>query len=162
MDARQILGPDGLIAKKFPGFESRPQQLDMANAVADALARKRQLLVEAGTGVGKSFAYLVPAIQAVSARKDFKIVISTHTISLQEQLIRKDIPFLQSVMPGDFRAVLVKGRGNYISLRRLRVAQAKASTLLDTPGAHRPANSDWPVVADHNRRQQVRSSRAAV
>ena len=135
MDARKILGPDGLIAKKFPGFESRPQQLDMADAVADALGRKRQLLVEAGTGVGKSFAYLVPAIQAVSARKDFKVVISTHTISLQEQLIRKDLPFLQSVLPGDYRPVLVKGRGNYMSIRRLRAAQTKASTLLDTPGA---------------------------
>src|SRR5260221_13368626 len=110
MDARKILGPDGLIARKFPNFESRPQQLDMAEAVADALDRKRQLLVEAGTGVGKSFAYLVPAIQAVSARKDFKVVISTHTISLQEQLIRKDLPFLQSVLPGDYRPVLVKGR----------------------------------------------------
>ncbi len=100
MDARKVLGPDGLIAKTFAGFESRPQQLDMADAVADALDKKRQLLVEAGTGVGKSFAYLVPAIRAVSARKDYKVVISTHTISLQEQLIRKDIPFLQSVLPG--------------------------------------------------------------
>ena len=135
MDTRAILGPDGLIARKFPGFESRPQQLDMAEAVAGAIARKKKLLVEAGTGVGKSFAYLVPAIQAVTARKDFKVVISTHTIGLQEQLIRKDIPFLQSVMPGDFRPVLVKGRGNYISLRRLRVAQAKASSLLETSGA---------------------------
>jgi len=135
MDARKVLGPDGLIAKKFAGFESRPQQLDMADAVADALDRKRQLLVEAGTGVGKSFAYLVPAIQAASARKDFKVVISTHTISLQEQLIRKDLPFLQSVLPGDYRPVLVKGRGNYLSLRRLRAAQTKASSLLDTPGA---------------------------
>jgi ATP-dependent DNA helicase DinG len=135
MDARKILGPDGLIAKKFPGFESRPQQLDMADAVAEALARRRQLLVEAGTGVGKSFAYLVPAIQAVSARKDFRIVISTHTIGLQEQLVRKDLPFLQSVLPGDYRPVLVKGRGNYLSVRRLRAAQAKAGSLLDTPGA---------------------------
>ncbi len=100
MDARKVLGPDGLIAKKFAGFESRPQQLDMADAVADALDKKHQLLVEAGTGVGKSFAYLVPAIRAVSARKDYKVVISTHTISLQEQLIRKDLPFLQSVLPG--------------------------------------------------------------
>jgi ATP-dependent DNA helicase DinG len=135
MDARKILGPEGLIARKFPGFESRPQQLDMAGAVADALERKRKLLVEAGTGVGKSFAYLVPAIQAVAARKDYKVVISTHTISLQEQLIRKDLPFLQSVLPGDYRPVLVKGRGNYLSLRRLRAAQVKASSLLDTPGA---------------------------
>jgi len=135
MDARKVLGPDGLVAKKLPAFEARPQQLDMADAVANAIARKRQLLVEAGTGVGKSFAYLVPAIQAAAAKKDFKVVISTHTISLQEQLIRKDIPFLQSIMPGDFRPVLVKGRGNYLSLRRLRAAQMKASSLLDTSAA---------------------------
>ena len=99
MDVHAALASNGLVATKFAGFESRPQQLDMADAVADAISRKRKLLVEAGTGVGKSFAYLVPAIQAVIARKDFKVVISTHTISLQEQLIRKDIPFLQSVMP---------------------------------------------------------------
>jgi ATP-dependent DNA helicase DinG len=135
MDSRTILGPDGLVAKKFPGFEARPQQLDMAEAVADAIDRKRKLLVEAGTGVGKSFAYLVPAVLAAAAKKDCRVVISTHTISLQEQLIRKDIPFLQSVMPQDFRAVLVKGRGNYLSLRRLRAAQQKANTLLDTHGA---------------------------
>jgi ATP-dependent DNA helicase DinG len=135
MDARKILGPDGLISRKFPGFESRPQQLDMADAVAAALFQRRKLLVEAGTGVGKSFAYLVPAIQMVTAEKNTRVVISTHTISLQEQLIRKDLPFLQSVLPGDYRPVLVKGRGNYLSIRRLRTAQSKASSLLDTPGA---------------------------
>ena len=134
MDTHAILGPGGLVAGKWPGFESRPQQRAMAEAVAAAIDRKRKLLVEAGTGVGKSFAYLVPAILA-AAKKDTKVVISTHTISLQEQLIRKDIPFLQSVMPQDFRPVLVKGRGNYLSLRRLRTAQQKANTLLETPGA---------------------------
>jgi ATP-dependent DNA helicase DinG len=133
MDTRTILGPDGLIARKLPTFESRPQQLAMAEAVAEAIDGKQKLLVEAGTGVGKSFAYLVPAILA-AAKKDCKVVISTHTISLQEQLIRKDIPFLQSVMPQEFRPVLVKGRGNYLSLRRLRTAQQRANTLLDTPG----------------------------
>jgi ATP-dependent DNA helicase DinG len=134
MDVQKILGPDGLIATRLPGFESRPQQLDMAAAVAEAIGRKQKLLVEAGTGVGKSFAYLVPAILA-TAGKDCKVVVSTHTISLQEQLIRKDIPFLQSVMPQEFRAVLVKGRGNYLSLRRLRSAQQKANSLIETPSA---------------------------
>jgi ATP-dependent DNA helicase DinG len=134
MDTTAILGPGGLVAGKWPGFESRPQQLAMAEAVADAVDRKRKLIVEAGTGVGKSFAYLVPAILA-AAKKDAKVVVSTHTISLQEQLIRKDIPFLQSVLPQDFRPVLVKGRGNYLSLRRLRAAQQKANSLLETPGA---------------------------
>jgi len=130
-----VLGRDGLIAQKLPGYEARPQQLDMAEAVGAALAQRKPLLVEAGTGVGKSFAYLVPAIQAVAADKDLRVVVSTHTIALQEQLVRKDIPFLQSVMPDEFRPVLVKGRGNYMSLRRLRSAQAKLATLFADPQA---------------------------
>src|SRR5207244_3178353 len=106
------------------------------------------LVVEAGTGVGKSFAYLVPAILAATAdqvqeandaaaggkgannddeeaggkKKRTRVVISTHTISLQEQIVGRDIPFLNSVLPIEFSAVLVKGRGNYISLRRLKGA----------------------------------------
>jgi ATP-dependent DNA helicase DinG len=131
MGTDKILGPNGLIARKLPGFESRPQQIEMATAVASAIQGRRKLLVEAGTGIGKSFAYLVPAILA-AAEKDRKVVISTHTIGLQEQLVRKDIPFLQSVMPQEFRPVLVKGRGNYVSLRRLRTAQQRGHSLLDT------------------------------
>src|SRR5579864_7470995 len=130
MPPEDILGPGGLIAAKMPDFESRPQQVEMARAVADDIAERRHLMVEAGTGVGKSFAYLVPAIQAVTQERHCRVIISTHTINLQEQLLREDIPFLQSVMPDQFRAVLVKGRGNYISLRRLRVAQQRAGGLL--------------------------------
>lgn len=136
MDIPTILGKDGLIASRLPGFESRPQQMEMAKAVSHAIKHQGNLLVEAGTGVGKSFAYLVPAILAASGKKDFKIVVSTHTINLQEQLVRKDIPFLQSALPCDFRPVMVKGRGNYLSIRRLRQAQARASTLLETASAH--------------------------
>src|SRR4051794_36875771 len=132
MSPRSILGIDGTIAQRLPSYEARPQQLDMAEAVAAAIRAPTHLMAEAGTGVGKSFAYLVPAIQAACASKDpdFRVVISTHTISLQEQLIRKDIPFLQSVMPEKFAAVLVKGRGNYLSKRRLRVAQQRGGFLL--------------------------------
>ena len=130
-----ILGDGGTIAQKLNHFAPREQQLAMAEAVGVALKRNQKLLVEAGTGVGKSFAYLVPAILALAERKDMRIVISTHTIGLQEQLIHKDIPFLQSVMPQEFRPVLVKGRGNYISLRRMRVAQQRAGTLFSDPGA---------------------------
>src|SRR5512133_3366110 len=108
MSVASVLGPRGSIARMWPVFEVRRGQLDMAEAVADAVASPHHLMVEAGTGVGKSFAYLVPAIQAALADKDCRVVISTHTISLQEQLLRKDIPFLQSVMPDEFRAVLVK------------------------------------------------------
>ncbi len=130
-DPKLILGPEGSIARRLGGYESRPQQMRMAEAVATAIEQSHHLMVEAGTGVGKSFAYLVPAIVA-AAEQGKKVVISTHTISLQEQLLNKDIPFLRSVMPHEFSAVLVKGRGNFISLRRLKGAYERAgATLID-------------------------------
>jgi ATP-dependent DNA helicase DinG len=135
MSIDAILGPGGVIARRLTDYEPRPQQLEMAHAVADAITARRPLMVEAGTGVGKSFAYLVPAILAAAGQKDFRVVVSTHTISLQEQLVRKDIPFLQSVMPQPFTATLVKGRSNYLSLRRLRGAQQRALALLSEPSA---------------------------
>ncbi|MFI5378218.1 MAG: helicase C-terminal domain-containing protein, partial [Tepidisphaerales bacterium] len=126
-----ILGPGGAIARRMPDrYEFRPQQLDMAAAVEEALHTPQHLIVEAGTGVGKSFAYLLPAIDfAVKQHK--RVVISTHTISLQEQLIHKDIPLLQAVYPDEFVAVLVKGRGNYLCKRRLEQAWSKMSSLFD-------------------------------
>jgi ATP-dependent DNA helicase DinG len=130
MSTAAILGPDGSIARRLPGYEPRPQQLEMAEAVAGAIAANRHLMVEAGTGVGKSFAYLIPAILAATAEEKCRVVVSTHTISLQEQLIRKDVPFLQTVMPRPFRAVLVKGRSNYLSLRRYRVARQRMGALV--------------------------------
>jgi ATP-dependent DNA helicase DinG len=135
MSSASILGPDGAIARRLPNYEARSQQLAMADAVADAIAGGKKIMVEAGTGVGKSFAYLVPAVLAATAHKDCRIVISTHTISLQEQLVHKDIPFLQKVMPQPFTAVLVKGRSNYLSLRRLHGAQQRVLTLAAEPGA---------------------------
>jgi ATP-dependent DNA helicase DinG len=131
MSIPAILGPDGTIARRLGNYEPRPQQLEMAEAVATAIAERKHLMVEAGTGVGKSFAYLVPAALAASADRNCRVVVSTHTISLQEQLVRKDIPFLQSVLPQEFSAVLVKGRANYISLRRLRGAQQRLTMLGD-------------------------------
>src|SRR5262249_37196831 len=130
MSVTSILGPEGQIAQRLPSYEVRPQQLAMAEAVAEAIKTQHHLMVEAGTGVGKSFAYLVPAIQAAAGKEDCVVVVSTHTISLQEQLIHKDIPFLQQVMPQKFSAALVKGRSNYLSLRRLRVAGQKMISLL--------------------------------
>jgi ATP-dependent DNA helicase DinG len=129
-----ILGPAGAIARRLAHYELRPQQLAMAEAVAAAIAGKRHLCVEAGTGVGKSFAYLAPAIVAAtdpSLDKPPRVVVSTHTISLQEQLIAKDLPLLNSVIPREFSAVLVKGRRNYVSLRRLEAALARGSSLFD-------------------------------
>lgn len=125
LDPTPILGPGGAIARRLPRYESRPEQLQMAEAVASAIEGEQHLMVEAGTGVGKSFAYLVPAILA-AAEQGLKVVVSTHTISLQEQLLQKDLPFLRAVMPQEFSAVLVKGRSNYISLRRLEAATARA------------------------------------
>ncbi|WP_435011062.1 ATP-dependent DNA helicase [Tundrisphaera lichenicola] len=125
-DPAPTLGPGGAIARRMGGkYEERPEQLMMARAVARAIEDGSHLMVEAGTGVGKSFAYLVPAILA-AAQEGKKVVVSTHTISLQEQLLHKDIPLLQAVMPEEFTAVLVKGRSNYVSLRRLEAAGARA------------------------------------
>ena len=135
MSIASILGSDGAIAQRLAQYEARPQQLAMADAVAEAMADGRKLMVEAGTGVGKSFAYLVPAILAATAQKECRIVVSTHTISLQEQLVRKDIPFLQKIMPKPFTALLVKGRSNYISLRRLHGAQQRAGALMTEQSA---------------------------
>lgn len=141
LSAAAVLGPDGRVARRLPRYEPRPQQLEMAQAVAAALAGHRHLVVEAGTGTGKSFAYLVPAILA-AAQADpedemaiRKIVISTHTIALQEQLLRKDIPFLNAVIPLEFSAVLAKGRGNYVSLRRMRGAVARGRSLFEADDA---------------------------
>src|SRR3954454_782892 len=126
-----ILGPDGAIARRLgKDYEHRPQQLEMASAVADALKNSHHLMVEAGTGVGKSFGYLLPAIDyAVKNKK--KVVVSTHTISLQEQLIEKDIPLLQAVYPDEFTAVLVKGRSNYLCRRRLEQTRGRQNMLFD-------------------------------
>src|SRR3990172_1415982 len=133
MNASDILGPQGLVARRLTTYEHRPQHLGMAEAVERAIAGRNHLMVEAGTGVGKSFAYLVPAILAAadddgSERKKKKVVVSTHTISLQEQLVEKDLPFLRAIMPQEFAAVLVKGRSNYISLRRMAAARDRAMT----------------------------------
>lgn len=132
ISAEQVLGDSGSISRRLESYESRPEQLALANSVEAAIQKGHHLVAEAGTGVGKSFAYLIPAILAARQRrsKDDKckrIVVSTHTISLQEQLIQNDIPFLQAVLPVEFSAVLVKGRSNYISLRRAGKAVQRAS-----------------------------------
>lgn len=129
MPASSLLDLSGAVARALGGYETRPQQQEMAAAVERAIAGGHHLLAEAGTGVGKSFAYLIPAILAARSRRDFRVVVSTHTISLQEQLIHKDVPFLQRVLPRGFEAVLVKGRSNYLSLRRLRGAQRRMTAV---------------------------------
>ncbi len=115
----EIFGRKGLFARRHPNYEYRPGQIAMAEAVADALATKRHLLVEAGTGTGKTLAYLIPAI--ATGRR---VIISTGTKNLQEQLFFKDIPFLQSVLPRKFKAMYLKGRSNYVCLSRLKRADS--------------------------------------
>lgn len=135
-----ILGAGGRIASRLRHYEPREQQLQMAEAVAEALESGQHLVAEAGTGTGKSFAYLVPAVLHATGEPIIKlddgktrrprVLISTHTISLQEQLIAKDVPFLNSVIPREFSSVLVKGRGNYLSKRRLERTLGKMTSLL--------------------------------
>jgi ATP-dependent DNA helicase DinG len=125
-----LFSEDGLLAKA-KNFEYRPEQQAMAVAVARALQEERHLVVEAGTGVGKSIAYLAPSILFAIAEKK-KAVISTHTINLQEQLLYKDIPILKKVLPIEFEAALMKGRQNYLCPRRLERALQQAGELFTT------------------------------
>ena len=124
-----ILGPDGRLSERLTGYESREQQIQMADSVGQALQDERHLIVEAGTGTGKSFAYLVPAIDFV-AREAGKALISTYTITLQEQLIFKDLPLLDTCLSQGFIAKLAKGRGNYLCKRRLAFAMSRGHRIL--------------------------------
>jgi predicted DnaQ family exonuclease/DinG family helicase len=114
-----LLGPDGPLAGALPGYEHREAQLQMLLAVAQIQGRGGSLVVEAGTGTGKSLAYLVPSI-ARAVRHGERVVVSTNTHTLQEQLMTKDLPALREWLPWDFTACLLKGRSNYVSLRRWR------------------------------------------
>lgn len=125
-----VLGAGGLFAQKFDQYEYREQQLEMANAVFKAIMNKKHIVVEAGTGVGKSFGYLVPALLSLN-KEDRPIVVSTNTINLQEQLINKDLPWLKENLGIPFTFELGKGRSNYISIRRLHIALEKKATLFD-------------------------------
>jgi len=127
---RAIFAPDGLLAKAR-NFEYRPQQQEMAAAIAQTLEEERHLVVEAGTGVGKSLAYLVPATLFALEKKK-KAIISTHTINLQEQLLHKDIPIVKKILPVEFEAALMKGRQNYLCPRRLQRAIQNANELFNT------------------------------
>lgn len=123
-----FFGPGGALSRA-KNFEFRPQQRQMAAAIASALARRRHLIVEAGTGVGKSLAYLVPGVlHALDTRS--KMVVSTHTINLQEQLFHKDLPVTRRLIDRDFRPVLIKGRQNYLCPQRLNRAIQHAPELV--------------------------------
>ena len=116
-NAEELLGPTGLLANTLANYEYRPEQIEMSNHVYQALQNEAHGVIEAGTGVGKSLAYLLPLIYHTVEEKKLAIV-ATHTITLQEQLFQKDIPFLQKVLPCQFKAEVFKGRGNYLCLRQ--------------------------------------------
>lgn len=125
---QQILGPGGLLSQHLPAYEPRATQLSMARAVERSVAEETRLVVEAGTGTGKTLAYLVPAVLS-----GLKVVISTGTKTLQEQIFRKDLPFLLSLLNQDVPVACMKGLSNYLCLRRLDEYRRSGRTLLPDP-----------------------------
>src|SRR5688500_11937142 len=138
------LGPAGAIAGKLPQYENRQSQREMAGAVADLYNDGGVGLLEAGTGIGKSLAYLVPALRWAAANGE-PTVVSTNTINLQEQLVRKDLPFLAGALSGEqpVRFALLKGWRNYLCLLRLEQAKLIGPTLLDDPSSGIDFISKW-------------------
>jgi len=139
----EILGPDGPLARALPGYITRPQQVAMAEHVAAALSDRSQLIVEAGTGTGKTFAYLVPAL--LSGRR---IIVSTGTRALQDQLYHRDLPLVCSAIGRPARIALLKGRSNYLCRHRLDLAeqQAYARGLRKEVATALPKVRDWSFV----------------
>ena len=127
----ELFSPTGILSRAS-NFEYRPEQQEMAVAVARSLVERKHLITEAGTGVGKSLAYLIPAILFAVARSK-KAIVSTHTINLQEQLIQKDLPMLGQILPVKFSFTMLKGRSNYLCTRRLRKALQQADSLFTSP-----------------------------
>jgi len=163
MPARDLLTDSGPIADALgERFEPRPEQVAMADAVARAMNTGAVAMIEAGTGVGKSFAYLVPAIERCISKGE-TVVVATNTIALQEQLVAKDLPMLIEAF-GDrlvdaegkmrLRPVLVKGRGNYMSIRRLKRASERRDSLLPDPASKRSLAviEQWAYATDDGTR----------
>ncbi|WP_339062770.1 exonuclease domain-containing protein [Tepidibacillus marianensis] len=117
LDFEDMFSPNGYLSERFPDFEIRPQQQEMSLDVMKAFEDQKHLMVEAGTGTGKSLAYLLPSI-FWAKEHDEKVIVSTHTINLQEQLYQRDIPLLKEILPFDFQATILKGRNHYLCLRK--------------------------------------------
>lgn len=133
-EIERMFAPGGIFAANLPEYEFREEQLRMSFAVTEAFNEDRVAVIEAGTGTGKSLAYLVPAVTWAIRNKE-RVVVSTNTINLQEQLTKKDIPFLQKHSGLQFRAVLVKGRTNYLCRRKVEGLRAEPSLFKDDPTA---------------------------
>lgn len=143
------LGPDGPVAAAMRQYEDRPAQRDMARAIATLYNDNATGLIEAGTGVGKSLGYLMPALRwAVQFNE--RTVVSTNTINLQEQLVRKDLPFLARALESEqpVRFALLKGWRNYLCLLRLEQAKLIGPTLLDDPSAGIARISEWAAATE--------------
>ncbi|WP_226989281.1 helicase C-terminal domain-containing protein, partial [Desulfuromonas sp. TF] len=149
-----VLGPEGVVAASLPGYEERPEQLRMAFAVGEAFNSGKLAVIEAGTGTGKSLAYLVPAI-LWALNNEERVVVSTNTINLQEQLVRKDIPFLQRATKLEFRAVLVKGRGNYLCRRRAATAHAEPGLFDAENAGELQTILDWAETSADGSREEL-------
>jgi len=133
----ELFAPDGPIARALPGFESRPGQVQMAQSIERGILEGMHTIVEAGTGVGKSLAYLIPAV-----RSGKKIVLSTGTIALQEQLVRKDIPLVERALGTPLRVTLLKGRGHYLC--KLKYERMRAERLI---ASSRTMEETWAWAA---------------
>jgi ATP-dependent DNA helicase DinG len=142
-DLEAALGPNGAVARRHPRYEDRPQQRDLSRMIGALYNEGGVGVAEAGTGTGKSVAYLLPAIRWALQNRE-RTVVSTNTINLQEQLVEKDLPFLRRALGEPFRFALVKGRRNYVSIRRALLARESAPTLLDAEKqAELTAIVDW-------------------
>lgn len=141
-ELERAFGRDGLLASHLKGYEPRTEQARMAFCVANAFNQDKVALIEAGTGTGKSLAYLIPAV-LWAVRNEQRVVISTNTINLQEQLIKKDIPLLQRHSSVSFNACLVKGRGNYLCLRKLEAGRAEPTLFPDAASEELGAIAAW-------------------
>lgn len=135
----EIIGPSGPLATLHPAYENRPGQREVLRTVASGYGEGGVSVIEAGTGTGKSLAYLIPAA-AWALQNDERTVISTNTINLQEQLVAKDLPLVRDLLGDDVRWAMVKGRGNYISIRRAHLAQGSSGDLFEEERTEEIAN----------------------
>lgn len=147
-------GPNGELAQTMPGYEVRTQQLEMMAAVTKAFNNNKILSVEAGTGTGKSFAYLAPGITWALENKK-RVVVSTNTINLQEQLLEKDLPELEKHLKREFKAVLLKGRSNYISRRRLQFAVSDYSLFSGDKNSELQQIRSWASNTEDGTRAEL-------
>ncbi len=132
-ELKSVFEEGGFLGRKLKGFEVRKQQTDMLENVANSFNNNKISIIEAGTGTGKSLAYLLPSVYW-SVNNQERVVVSTNTINLQEQLISKDIPILKRSLPLKFKAVLIKGRNNYACLRKAGCLREDGQLLLETAG----------------------------